>query len=118
MFHFDDQSPQKYVAECEDRIRDRPHAGTVERASNRDTALGKRERERERERETERERERERVFSFVIRVDPSRAFTLRKSGGKQGKGKQHIRSYRLLPQTWPKSLSLSLSKERDLSLSL
>ena len=47
MFHFDEQSPQKYVAECEDRIRDRSHAGTVERASNRDTALGKRERERE-----------------------------------------------------------------------
>ena len=45
MFHFDDQSPQKYVAECEDRIRDRPHAGTVERASNQDTALGKRKRE-------------------------------------------------------------------------
>ena len=108
MFHFDDQSPQKYVAECEDRIRDRPHAGTVERASNRDTALGKR------------ERERERVFSFVIRVDPSRAFTLRKSGGKQGKGKQHIRSYRLLPQTWPKSLSLSLSlsRKREIFLSL
>ena len=50
MFHFDDQSPQKYVTECEDRICDRPHAGTVERASKRDTALGKRERERERER--------------------------------------------------------------------
>ena len=50
MFHFDDQSPQKYIAECEDRIHDRPHAGTLERASNRETALGKRERERARER--------------------------------------------------------------------
>ena len=53
----------------------------------------------------ERERERERESFLLCDWSP-----LCKSGGKQGKGKQYIRSYRLLPQceSWPRSFSLSL----------
>ena len=79
MFHFDDQREREREREILHKSMSpnvRIESATVRmgaQSSARPTEIPRSVRESERERERERERE----ISFVIRVDPSRAFTLR-----------------------------------------